>query len=79
MIMNVFISFWSLYVGNYHSITGCFVAKIEMANIVCVIVETNFHGLVVYTTIVSLLVAIILRIIVCYNILLSLIAELLLS
>lgn len=51
MIMNVFILFWSFCVVNYRSITGCFVAKIEMANIVCVIVETNlreifvaFHG-----------------------------------
>lgn len=47
MIMNVFISFWSLCVRNYHSIMGRFVAKIEMANIVCVIVETNFHRILI--------------------------------
>lgn len=55
MIMNVFISFWSLCVGNYHSIMGCFVANIEMANNVCVIVETNFQGIHVYQFIISLL------------------------
>lgn len=41
--MNVFVSFWSLCVVNYGRIFGCFVANTEMANIVCVIVETDIY------------------------------------